>query len=266
MGSENVQAVETLLHAAPAEQPDSATRAIPKPLRLTRFPGRRAAGEPDGTQVVARENVVILPAAQVSSLFYEAEINLAKIRAKLERLRELALQATNVNLKPAEREAIVREAHALVEAIIQASISLRITDRPLLQPSELWVDVEAPAMPGLEITPPAQISFYFSPQRLPIVFLRNLSFQVQTSAIAALQILRQAIEDVTNVEVELNQARAELQALSSEDRSSGPEASLSERAAALAQNVIEDLALQARFVAGAQANIKPRKVLEVLEG
>jgi hypothetical protein len=263
MGSENVKAAELLLHAAPAEQSDSATR---RPLRPTRVSGRRSANESEGNQVVARENVVILPAAQVSSLFHEAEVNLAKIREKLERLRELALQATSVNLKPAEREAIVQEAHALVETIIQASISLRITDRPLLQPSELWVDVEAPAMPGLEITPPAQISFYFSPQRLPIVFLRNLSFRVQTSAIAALQILRQAIEDITNVEVELNQARAELQALTSDDRQSGFGASLSERAEALAQNVIEDLALQARFVAGAQANIKARQVLELLEG
>jgi len=263
MGLGNVEATDALRYPAPPDEPEP---PFWESFRLLRIPEIRAGifAKKAPPIPAVRKNVVLLTAAEASSLFREAETILGRIRAQLERLRELAMQATNVNLTPAERQAIVQEAQELAEGIIQVSVTLRISDRPLLQIDSLWVDIETPIIPGLEVAPPSRVSFQLSSQRMPIVFLRNLSFRMQVSAIAALQFLREIIEDLKNVELELNQARAELHALLDAGLLSSEDASLAGRAQALARNVIEDLVLQAQFVAGAQANIDARQVLELM--
>jgi len=263
MGLGNVEATDALRHPAPPDEPEP---PFWESFRLLRIPEIRAGIFTKKAPPIpaVRKNVVLLTAAEASSLFREAETVLGRILAKLERLRELAMQATNVNLTPGERQAIMIEAQGLAEEIIQNSAALRITDRPLLQVDSLWVDIETPIIPGLKVAPPSRVSFNVSSQRMPVVFLRNLSFRLQVSAIAALQFLRQVIEDVAKVELELKQARAELQALMDAGLLSSEDASLSGQAQARAKNVIEDLVLQAQFVAGAQANIDARQVLELM--
>jgi len=210
-------------------------------------------------------SVVVLSADEAPQQFHQAETHLQSARTILEQVRSLALQATQVNLGAADRGALSREAHALIEQIIEISSFVNIAQAPS---SQSTIQIEVGSSPGPVGGGPEspRSSFNLSTRRVPVVALRSLDLSSQTSAVAALQILRQAIEALTEIQLTLNQARADLQALDEDDLASLSEGVSVERARALARRVVENLALKPEIFTGSQANVEGTQVLELMGG
>ena len=230
----------------------------PEPLETRPLSGP-FAGAP-----AAGGSAVVLSADGAPQQFHQAEAHIQSARTILEQVRSLALQATQVNLGAADRVALSRQAHALIEQIIEISSFVNIAQAPSSQPATTRIEVGSSPGPVAGGGESPRSSFNLPTRRLPVIALRSLDLSSQTSAVAALQILRQAIEALTEVQLTLNQARADLQALDESDLASLSEGVSVERARALARRVVENLALKPEIFTGSQANVEGTQVLELM--
>lgn len=257
-------AIQPIPRVRASEPPEHAQanlfQAPPGPTRPAR--GHQIAPAQPGT-IEPRPITIELEDAHAREALLEAEARLEQLRALLHRMLQLAINATRVAMDPTLRRTLHQEARGLARQLLEMSLRVRLAETRLLFASLVHLDIGTRMKAEIGPPPPPVAQLDFSIPSIPFLGLQNMDLLSSSAALGAAQVIKQAMDAVTDLQRELNQAR-KLLALDTVELPKEEPASPVEKAKAWSRLVLRDLELQPEIVARVQANVEPGQLMGLL--